>query len=368
MQQDQEFHFSKRMSRIDTSQIRKVFDLAARLPDPVNMSIGQPHYAMPQPIVHSIERALRDGRTSYTPTQGIMPLRERLSLKYKQENNFEISPDDILISSGVSSLLQLLFLCLLDPGDRILLTDPCFLIYRSLASFFDIKMDFLPEEFTRQDIEKINPENLRMILYSSPSNPSGYIMKTDQIRMLADLSDRSGALLVSDEIYELFDYEKQFVSAASLHPKTMTLTGFSKTYSMTGLRLAAAAGPSGIIKAMTTLQQYTVVCAPAAVQWGGIQALDLDMSEYVEMYRKNRDECVKRLSGKLQFSKPGGAFYIFPKVPGKDSEFVERAIKEKQLLLVPGSIFSSAKDRIRISYAASPENLERGLTALIDLL
>lgn len=360
--------FSERMSRIDTSEIRRVFQLAGALKNPINLSIGQPHYPAPEPIRDAISRALAEGRTAYTETQGILPLRERLARKFREVNGFEAPPENILVSSGVSSLIQLLFQATIDPGDRVLLTDPAFLIYRSLLQFMNAKVDYIPENFSREDLAGLNVDGVKLIIYCSPSNPSGHVMSADQLRLLAELADRSGALLVADEIYEAFDYEGRFQSAAALYPNTLTLMGFSKTYSMTGLRLAAAAGPAPIIKAMTTLQQYTVVCAPAPVQWAGVAALDLDMSSYVASYKKNRDYCVDRLKGRLNFNTPQGAFYIFPEIPGNDRAFVERAIKEKELLLVPGRIFTRAENRIRISYATEPAVLERGMDALLALV
>jgi aminotransferase len=359
---------SERMSRIDTSKIRRAFDLAAKLENPINLSIGQPHYATPEPITEAIAAALKDGKTAYTPTQGILPLRERIARKFLEQNKFAASPEHILISSGISSLIQLLFLATIDPGTRVLITDPCFLIYRSLLRYFNANVTTVPEEFTQEDLDRLPPGDFSLIIFATPSNPTGYVMKKSQIEALAKFADARNALLVSDEIYELFDYEGQFTSAASVHKNTITLSGFSKTYSMTGLRLAAAHGPEAIIKAMTTLQQYTVVCAPAPVQWAGIRALDLDMSSYVRAYKKNRDACVSALSGRVKFPEPGGAFYIFPDVMEDEDSFVERAINEKQLLVVPGSIFCAERTRIRISYAASPETLERGLAAFVSLL
>ena len=363
-----EFQLAERMGRIDTSQIRRMFDLASRLNNPINLSIGQPHFPTPEPVLEEINRALRDGKTAYTQTQGIAPLRERLARKFEEENGFQADPENILVSSGVSSLIQNLMLSYIEPGDRALLVDPYFLIHRGMLNFFNAKVETVHENFTAEDIAAINPEGLKLIMYSTPSNPSGYVIGEEQIKMLAELAEKSGALLVADEIYELFDYDGHFKSAASLYDKAVTLMGFSKSYNMTGLRLSAATGPREIIKAMTVLQQYTVVCAPSAVQYGGLKALDLDMSSYVDEYRKNRDYCMSRLEGKLKFSHPGGAFYIFPEIDGVDSEFAERAIKEKELLIVPGNIFSESKNHVRISYATSKENLERGMDAFLSLL
>lgn len=356
---------SERMGRIDSSQIRRAFDLAAKLENPVNLSIGQPHFPTPEPIAIAMEKAIRDGYTAYTQTYGILPLRERLSRKFREVNGFQAEPDNILVSAGVSALLQLLFLATIDPGDRVIITDPAFLIYRSMLSFFNAKIEYIPELFTSEDLEPIDPNGLKMILFSSPSNPSGHIMTAEQLRMLSNLAERSGALMVSDEIYELFDYDQSFTSTASIYDKTVTLTGFSKTYSMTGLRLAAATGPREIIQALATIQQYTVVCAPSPAQWGGLAALDVDMSDYVNAYKKNRDRAVEALKDKYKFSHPDGAFYLYLETGERDMDFVDRAVREQKLIVVPGSIFSpTAINRIRMSYAVSDDILERGLSAL----
>ncbi|MCR9145562.1 MAG: aminotransferase class I/II-fold pyridoxal phosphate-dependent enzyme [bacterium] len=372
--------FSERMARIDTSEIRRMFALAATLKNPINLSIGQPHFPAPAPVRDAISEALARNQTTYTQTQGIVELRERLSRKFSEANGFEAHPDRILISSGVSSLIQLLFMATIDPGDRVLLTDPAFLIYRSLLEFLGAQIEYIPENFTADDMAAFraadqaassadrNRRPLKLIIFCTPSNPSGHIMTDDQIRMLANLAEDKGALLVADEIYELFDYENRFKSAAAIYPNTVTFMGYSKSYSMTGLRLSAATGPESVIKAMTTLQQYTVVCAPAPVQWAGIAALDLDMSTYVGEYKTNRDYCLERLRDKLEFTYPAGAFYIFARIPGTDREFVERAIQEKELLVVPGRIFSRSEDRVRISYATDRSTLERGMDALLALI
>lgn len=361
--------FSERMNYIDTSQIRKMFDLAQKLKNPINLSIGQPHFPTPEPIIEAMEKALRDGKTSYTMTQGIPELREKLAEKFRTKNGISTNPDNILVSSGVSSLLILLFLATIDPGDEVLLIEPAFLIYRGLTSFFRAKEVLLNQNFTKNDLEKLNFRRLKLILYSSPSNPTGYILTKEQIQLLGELADKTGAILVSDEIYEMFDYDKKFISAGSIYPNTLTFMGFSKSYSMTGLRLSAATGLQKIIKAMTTLQQYTIVCAPTPVQYAGIKALEVDLSSYVEYYKKNRDMLKNALEPYTRFYEPDGAIYLFAQVPSgyTDMNFCEKAIQEKQLLIVPGYIFTNQNNWVRISFAVDRNNLERGIEALKEL-
>lgn len=359
---------SQRMDHIDTSEIRRVFQLAATLKNPINLSIGQPHFSTPAPITEAISDALQAGHTGYSITQGIQPLREKLAEKWSRQNNIETSADNVLVSSGVSSLIQLLFQATLDPGDRVLITDPCFLIYRSMLSFLGARIETIPETFSEENLKDIDWNGIKLVIFCSPSNPTGHVMSRKQIDLLGRYASKSGSILVADEIYEVFDYDGQFISAASLYPNTITLMGFSKSYSMTGLRLSAATGPREIISAMTTLQQYTVVCAPVPIQYGGLAALDLDMTPYVDDYRKKRDLVRASLQDCCTFVEPQGAFYVFAKIPGEDRAFVERAIKEKELLVVPGRIFTDRTDYIRISYATKDEILEKGLQCLRELI
>ena len=366
---------SASMQNMDSSAIRRMFDLSAQLKDPINLSIGQPHFATPPAIIEALCQATRAGHTAYTPTQGILPLREALAQKYQEVNGVCAHPDHILISAGVAALIQLLFLACVQKGDHILLTDPSFLIYKSLAKFFGARVTTIAENFdvNEMNIQTLSAHDLKLIIICQPSNPSGHIFSRQQLAFLSRLADKSGALLVSDEIYELYDYDKRFKSAASIYPYTLTLSGFSKSYSMTGLRLAAAHGPPEIIQALTTLQQYTIVCAPAPVQHAGLTALKTDMQSYIADYRKNRDYCLTHLAkiNALSYEYPAGAFYVFADISAtgqSDHDFIERAIKEKQLLLVPGRIFSSSQTHARISYAVPHATLQRGMRALRELL
>lgn len=347
-----------------------MFDLAAKLQNPLNLSIGQPHFKTPDVVIEAMKKALDDGHTAYTKTQGIAPLLERLSKKFSEENGFEANPDQILITSGVSSILQLMFLTMINTGDRILTTDPCFLMYGSLGRFYGATVEFIREDFTQEDIDQVNIDRLKLILFSSPSNPTGRILDRSQIELFAGLAEKSGAILAADEIYEKFDYDNRFISAASIYDRTITMMGFSKSYSMTGLRLSAVTGPKEIIDAMIKLQQYSVVCAPAPVQWAGIAALDYDLSKAVSEYKKKRDFVVEKLTeAGIEHRRADGAIYVFVKLPHgiEDLKFVERGIQEKDLLVVPGRIFTQSDGWIRISYAQTDEILAKGIDAFVTL-
>ncbi len=360
--------FSNSISGLDTSPIRKAFELAATLENPINLSIGQPHFACPPNIIAALNKAANDGKTAYTLTGGIPELKEALVKKYETVNNIMYaSPSRLLVTSGISSALLLLFSALINPGDECLIISPYFLMYPSMLKFHGAKTYTLNEKFTKEEIQKLKFQNLKLIIYSNPSNPTGYVMSKEQLELLAEFAEANDAYLISDEIYELFDYDKKFLSVGSFYEKAITLSGFSKTYSMTGLRLASILASEEVIKVLTTLQQYTIVCAPSVTQWAGIEALKTDMSSYINEYKSNRDFVYDSLKDYYPVDKSAGAFYFFLKVKGNDEDFVKHAVLEKKLIVVPGFIFNESHSYIRISFANTREKLELGMKALQEL-
>ncbi|EID99991.1 pyridoxal phosphate-dependent aminotransferase [Leptospira licerasiae] len=363
-----DYVLAQRIQGLDSSAIRKAFELAGTLKDPINLSIGQPHFPCPPNIIEAGVKALRDGKTAYTLTAGIPELKEALSQKYKQENQIDYaSPDRILVTSGISSAFLLLFNSLLNEGDECLVVTPHFLMYPAYIKIYGGKMHTVSEDFQPEDLNVFKDKKLKIIIFSTPSNPTGTVLTKKQLTALAELAEKTGAYLISDEIYEKFDYDKSFLSVGSFYERAITLSGFSKTYSMTGLRLASIVAPAPIIKTLTTLQQYTLVCAPSVTQWMGIEALKTEMQPYIDDYKEKRDYVYENLKDHYQLKKSGGAFYFFLKIKEKDDDFIVRAVKEKSLILVPGYIFVDSKEYIRISFASEWENLKRGITALKEL-
>ena len=361
--------FADRIHTIDSSPIRKAFDMAKKIQNPINLSIGQPHFPCPENILNAMKRALDSGHTSYTLTSGIPELKQAIAEKYKIFNKISTAKEEnILITSGISSALFLLFNTLVNPGDECLVITPYFLMYPSMLGFHGAKVHFLNEDFTESDVKKFENHKFKLIIFSNPSNPTGKILSKDQLQLLAILAEKTKSYLVSDEIYELFDYDQKFVSPASFYEKTITLSGFSKTYSMTGLRLASILAESDVIQNLTKLQQYTVVCAPAPTQWAGIEALKTDMSSYIADYKEKRDFVYEELKTHFDIQKSDGAFYYFLKIQGNDEEFIKRAIEEKKLLLVPGFIFTQDHNHVRLSFASTWENLKLGIAALKELV
>lgn len=357
---------AERMGAIDASGIRKVFDLAARLDDPVNLSIGQPDFDVPESCKERAVQAIRGGANRYTVTQGEAELRRAVTEELRRE--FGSFDGGLLITSGVSGGILLALMATLDPGDEILLPDPYFVMYKHLVNLIGCRpvfVDTYPDFHLQADrLEAAVTDRTRMLVLNSPANPTGVVYSPGELRAAVEVAERHDLLLLSDEIYCHFAYDGDAPSAWPLSDRVVLLRGFSKTYGMTGWRLGYAAGPPEVVAAMTTLQQYTFVCAPAPFQWAALSALETDASAHVAEYKARRDLVYEGLRERFRVEKPGGAFYIFPEAPGgRGTEFVERAI-EAGVLIIPGGVFSERDTHFRISYAAPPETLARGVEVL----
>jgi aspartate aminotransferase len=355
-----------RMQCIDASGIRKVFDLAAKLADPINLSIGQPDYDVPEACKQRAIEAIRAGSNRYTVTQGDAALREAVAEHLRSE--FGSFDSALLITSGVSGGLLLAFLATINPGDEVLIPDPYFVMYKHLVNLIGgvpVFVDTYPDFHLRADaLEAAVTERTRMLILNSPANPTGVVYTADELRGAADVARRHHLLVVSDEIYNAFAYDGPAPSAWPLYDRVVLLRGFSKTYAMTGWRLGYCAGPEPVVQAMTTLQQYTFVCAPAPFQAAAMTALETDASEYIDLFRRRRDLVYGGLRDRFNVEKPGGAFYIFPEAPGPSATaFVSRAV-EAGVLVIPGSVFSERDSHFRIAYAADAETIERGVEVL----
>ena len=351
----------------DASGIRKVFDLGAKLKDPINLSIGQPEFDVPERIRRSAIEAIESRKNGYALTQGMPVLREKLADQVKQEYNHD--DRELFVTSGTSGGLLLVLMALVNPGDEVIVFDPYFVMYDALPKLVGgkvVHVDTYPD--FRIDLNRvadaITPRT-KMIFFNSPANPTGVMADDATVRGLAELAAERNVALVSDEIYRTFAYDRPLVSPAKFNPRTLVLDGFSKTYGMTGWRLGFAHGPAEIIREMIKFQQYTFVCAPHPFQWAGAAAMDVDMTAYVDGYRRKRDMLLAGLADDYEIVKPEGAFYAFPKLPwGTGLEFVTEAIEKYQLLVIPGNVFSRADTHFRISYAADDRIIERGIEAL----
>lgn len=358
---------ANRTRNFDSSGIRRMFDLAANLKDPINLSIGQPDFDVPRPIIDHYIQALNDGKNGYALTQGIPQLRQRLQTEVADA--FGHDDRNVFVCSGTSGGLMLTVLSLINPGDEVIYFDPFFVMYPAIIELtggVSVKVSIYPDfKLDMQKLEDAITDKTKMIILNSPSNPTGVCFSNDEIKGVAEIAAKHGICLVSDEIYSKFVYDAPYVSAATYNPDCIVIDGFSKTYAMTGLRVGYVHGPQKIIETMLKVQQFTFVCSPHPAQWAGVAALDTDITPYVDQYRVKRDRLLTGLADKYEIVKPGGAFYAFPKLPDGVSgqSFVEKAI-ENNLMVIPGNIFSAQDSHFRVSYAVSDEKLDQGIEVL----
>lgn len=379
---------------IEVSGIRRIFELGARLKDPINLSIGQPDFAVPEPIKRAAIEAIQQDRNGYTLTQGIPQLRGRIERELTTDLGWSFGGETdpgVLITSGTSGALVLAFLCLMAPGEEIVIPDPYFVMYPHLATLCDgraVRCDTYPDfRMTAERVEPLITERTKAVLLNSPGNPTGVVATRDECRDLLDLCRRRGVLLISDEIYDGFTFDDGLSDTAAGDPSlpkcpsparfdgaseaVLVVRGFGKTYGLTGWRMGYAAGPRALLTEMAKIQQYTFVCSPSMAQWGCLAAFDSDITQHVREYQSRRDLVVSQLRRVTNVATPAGAFYAFPEVPPAlgcgAGELCERAI-ERNVLTIPGGVFSERDTHFRLSYATRREQLERGLEVLVELL
>ncbi len=363
-----------RTKLIDASGIRKVFALGASLEDPVNFSIGQPDFDVPEALKEEAIKAIRAGQNSYSQTAGDEMLRERIAERVSKQFGWE-NPA-VMVVSGVSGGLLLAFMALVNPGDEVIIPDPYFVMYKHLINILGGKcvfVDSYPDfELPVEKIANAITDKTKMIILNSPCNPTGMVYSEDQVKAVAKIAAEKDTLVMTDEIYEKFCYDGECPSIAKYYDKSLVLQGFSKSHAMTGWRLGYVAAHESlrdVIEQMTKIQQYTFVCAPTPFQQAALAALDYDVSDLVDAYRKKRDLLYDGLKDKFELVKPGGAFYAFIKAPGTAgaTEFVEKAIRNN-VLIIPGNVFSETDTHFRISYATTDDKIRQGVEILRKLV
>ena len=365
-----------RTTLFDSSGIRKVFDLAAKMKRPINLSIGQPDFPVDDRVKQAAADAIANDKNGYSVTQGAAPLLE--ALQAKVDADYGHSDRKVLVTSGTSGALVLAMWSLVNPGDEVICFDPYFVMYPALTGMVGgtiVPISVYPDGDGAQfriPIERvaaaITPRT-KAILLNTPANPTGVVASREEVQALAQLAAEHNVALVSDEIYRQFCYDAPLASPTEWNDQTIVVDGFSKSHAVTGWRMAWVHGPAAVIEKMTMLQQYTFVCAPHPLQWAAIEALKVDVTPHVDTYRDRRDHLLAGLrDAGYEVPQPGGAFYAFPKAPTGEtgSEFVARAL-ENELLIIPGNIFSERDTHFRISYAAPMETINRGLEVLREL-
>lgn len=359
---------SKRINKIKESGIRKFFDLAAEKKGKfIDLSIGQPHFPVSAGLKRAAKRAIDNNCNGYTSSAGRPDLRKKIAAKLRTENNIPAKPEEIIITAGVSGALFLAFGACLDPGDEIIIPDPYFVFYKEILTFLGVKIIFLdtyPDfHIDSKKLKKLITPKTKALLINSPNNPTGAVYARPELEKIAKLAEKHNLLIISDEIYEKFDYDNKFFSIGGIYKNTLTLNGFSKSRAITGWRLGYAHGPRYIIEAMKKLQQYSFICASSPAQAALAQEINLSLDEEIKKYQIKRNFVYENLKGKFGLNRPEGAIFAFVKIPRGRKNFLEK-LMENKVLAVPGKVFSKRPDYFRISFAVDDKTLGQGVKIL----
>jgi aminotransferase len=373
---------SERISAVPPSGIRRFFDIAATMEDVISLGIGEPDFTTPEPIVRAGVEALHKGETHYSSNSGLMELRRALAGHLDKLYGQTYNPaSEILITVGVSEALYLAFAATLDPGDEVIIPEPCFVAYAPEVIFAGgtpvivpttVENDF---QVTAADVAAAITPRTKALLVGYPNNPTGAAMSRERLNEIAAVVKQHDLLVISDEIYDRLVYGIEhvcFPSLPEMYGRTILLQGFSKAYAMTGWRIGYIAAPAEIMDTMRLVHQYTIMCAPTVSQYAALAAIkegEPYVQEMVAEYDRRRRLIVDGLNEiGLKCFEPQGAFYAFPSVEitGMDeNEFAEKLLHEERVALVPGSAFGEAgKGHVRCSYATAYEKIEEALERL----
>ena len=379
MTQESRSYLAHRVAGLKPSGIRKFFDIVATMDDVISLGIGEPDFVTPKPILEAGIHALQQGETHYTSNAGILELRQALSDHLQKLYHVSYDPkDEIVITVGVSEALYLALTAILNPGEVVIIHTPCFVSYEAeiilaggnpveVPCHVEQRFQLLPE-----DLRAAITPNTKAILLSYPNNPTGAVASRESLMDVAKIALEHDLLVISDEIYDQLVYGIEHVCFASLpgmRERTITLGGLSKDYAMTGWRIGYAAAPAEILQGLLRIHQFTIMSAPTAAQYAGLQAIRHGGDHVAEMkseYNRRRELIVNGLNllGLPTFE-PRGAFYAFPQisVSGMDDDtFAERLLAEEKVAVVPGTAFGTAgAGFVRCSYATAFEEIEEAL-------
>lgn len=361
------------------SGIRKYFDMLHGMDDVISLGVGEPDFTTPWQIRESAIHALEKGRTHYTSNNGILQLREALSLMLHQKYNLNYDPkDQIIITVGASEAIDIAIRSIAGCGDEVIIPQPCFVAYKGCVNFTGAKAVPLQLsedncfKLTVDQLEKCITDKTKAIILAYPNNPTGAVMTKEELAPIADYLSKKDIMVISDEIYAELTYGMKHTSFAefeNMHDKVIYVNGFSKAYSMTGWRLGYVCAHRDIISQMIKIHQYAIMCAPSFVQYAAIDALkqcDGDVINMRNEYDARRRYIYNGLKNiGIDCFEPKGAFYVFPNIrkTGLTSEqFCDRLLMEHKVLVVPGTAFSDAGEGFfRATYASSLENIKEAL-------
>lgn len=378
-----EKRLSQRVTSVPPSGIRRFFEIAATMKEVITLGIGEPDFASPDAVIQGAIRSLHEGKTGYTSNAGIAPLREAIAEDLNRRYNVTYDPgSEILVTVGVSEAVQLAMLALIDPGDEILIPEPCFVSYGPASVFAGGVVKYVPTsvendfQVTAADIESRITDKTKLLFLAYPSNPTGAVLRREVLEEIAEVVVKHDLLVLSDEIYDRLIYGNAYErghtclpSIEALRDRTILLGGFSKAYAMTGWRVGYVCAPKPIYDAMYKLHQYIIMSAPTAGQWGalaGIKEAQDDVERMRQAYDTRRRVIVDgfRAAGMPTFE-PEGAFYCFPDITStglSSEEFAQELLQSQHVAVVPGDAFGpSGAGFVRCSYANSMENIQEAV-------
>jgi len=348
----------------------------------VHLEIGQPDFPTPEHICDAAIRAIRDGATGYSATEGIRPLREAVAEQISASRGVEVSPEEVAVTPGAKPLLFFAALACVRPGDEVIYPDPGFPIYESVIRFaggVPVPLPLCPElgfGFQEEELRRRVSPKTRMCILNSPQNPTGGTLRQEDVRLICELSAEHGFWVLADEVYSELVYSGSHVSPLShdgMRDRTILVDGASKTFAMTGWRLGWGVMPKAVVEAVSRLMVNSNSCTATFVQHAGIAALRgprEPLRRMLEEFRARRDMLIAGLNGidGIRCGSPNGAFYAFPDVRGvsdDDRAFAESLLADQGVATLWGSSFGAqGKGHLRLSYATRREQLELGLAGI----
>lgn len=371
-------YISRTVRELKPSGIRRFFDLAAGMEGVISLGVGEPDFVTPWHVREAAIRSIEEGYTSYTPNAGLLELREEITNYVKNRYHVEYSPSEVIVTVGASSAIDTAMRTIIDPGDEVIVVEPCFVSYSptvTLAGGIPVPVQALKEndfKILPSQIEAAITLKTKAMIICFPNNPTGTLLNRTELEALAEIAKKYDLLVISDEIYAELTYDDSFTSMATLpgmRERTILVNGFSKAFAMTGWRLGYVCAPEEIASAMLKVHQYALMCASTNSQYAGLEALrngQGEVQKMVKSYRLRRNFIVNSLNEMgLTCHMPGGAFYAFPSIEStglSSQEFAERLLLEQSVAVVPGDVFGeSGEGHIRCSYATSMEELKEAM-------
>ena len=377
---------NQNLKKVKPSGIRKLFDLAQNRKDVISFGIGEPDFITPAHVREAAKQAIDDGYTHYTPNAGFYDLREVLAIKIREVNQIPVKPEEVIVTAGGTQALFSAFYILLNPGEELIVPDPGFLVYGSQVTLAGGNPVYLPIrekngfQIDPDELKRLITKKTKAILINSPSNPTGMVINEEVMREIAKIAIEHNLMVISDEIYEdiLFDGKKH-ISIASfpdMAERTISIFGFSKSYAMTGWRLAYLVCPEFLINEMIKVQQNTAVCPNSVTQRAAMYGLEhqektkLVIEEMRKAYQERRDILIAGLNEIDGFHclVPEGAFYAFPNIikTGKNSEELSMYLLDHcGVVTVPGDAFGQyGEGYLRFSFATSSDMIKKGIAQI----